>query len=379
MKVLAFYPALNPVVNDIVHVLVYLLHEGHQVQVITARQNKSKSTMDDSSHEIVEGLPIHRIYPSFFPDMLYRINSQYSSLRRLAQEFNPDLLLCSQEFTSKIGLETKRILGRDIPIVVVSEFAGDLADRGYSGVIANLTFPLIGIPRGKRFWPWLSAQSEAVITCYPGDIHRIDELATQGTDVLYVPWCNQLPKNYLTSPVKDQETAVYIGNFSRFKNTDSFINIVPAILECTPTNRMVLVGCGKTRVVETLRKRFGRRIKHYPGLSRTDALQLMSEAYYGISPIMKGGWGFIGDCWAVKTPLVCISNDYQLNPGRDAIVSKDLGELIEGIKSLYSDTNLYKSIQEAGFDRYVRNHTSRAVGSAYDMVLRQVASKDRGT
>ena len=61
MKVLAFYPALNPVVNDIVHVLVYLVHEGHQVQVITNRKNKSKSTMEGASYEIVEELPIHRI------------------------------------------------------------------------------------------------------------------------------------------------------------------------------------------------------------------------------------------------------------------------------------------------------------------------------
>jgi glycosyltransferase involved in cell wall biosynthesis len=289
--------------------------------------------------------------------------------------FRPDILLSSQEYTIRAARMVKRTFGFDIPLLVVTEFAGDLADRGYSGVVANLTFPLLGLPPGKRFWPWLCSQASAVITCYPGDVERLDELSSYGTSVRFVPWCNELPAGFQPALKKERELAVYVGTFSRWKNTDAFSAIVPLILRNTPTKRILFVGSGRTQVVENLKGQFGSAVEHIPGLPRNEVLSELSSAYYGITTVKRGGWGFIGDCWAVQTPLVTLFNDYNLHHQKDSVVGGDLEGLIEGIQKLYSEPHLHQSMQNAGYQRYVRDHTASAVGSSYESTLKETLKR----
>ncbi len=376
MKILAIYPGLNPGVNDIARALIFLAQQGNEIKVITARSNQSKSAQDEAVHQVVEGLDIFRPFARFFPDMIFMPAAGLLPLQGMLEKFNPDVLLCSQEFTIRIGLAVRQILDMDIPIVVVSEFAGDLADRGYSGLIANLTFPLVGLPRGRRFWTWLCAQSDAVITCCPGDANRLDALERNDTSVHFVPWCNELPPDFQPASERDHGLAVYIGHFSPWKNTDAFLEIAPAVLDATPTRRILFVGSGKTQVIQALGRR-GKRVEHLPGLPRSEALRVLSSAYYGITPTQKGGWGFIGDCWAVQTPVVGFSNDYQLHHRQDAMVASSVEEMTEGIQELYTSSNLYCGLQRAGYHRYMQYHTATAVGAAYGTILLQVVDRKK--
>jgi len=376
MKILAIYPGLNPSVNDIARALIFLVQQGHEVRVITARSNQSKSAQDQAIHQVIEGLDIFRPYARFFPDMIFTPAARLLPLQGMLDRFNPDVLLCSQEFTIRIGLAGRQMLDVDIPIVVVTEFAGDLADRGYPGLIANLTFPLVGLPRGKRFWTWLCAQSDAVITCYPGDANRLDALKCNDTSVHFVPWCNELPPDFQPATERDRGLAVYIGHFSPWKNTDAFLEIAPAVLDATPTRRILFVGSGKTRVIQALNK-WGPRVEHIPGLPRAEALRVLSNAYYGITPTQRGGWGFIGDCWAVQTPVVGFSNDYQLHHKRDAMVASSVKEMTDGIQELYASSDLYCDLQRAGHNRYMQDHTAKAVGAAYETILLQAVDRKK--
>jgi glycosyltransferase involved in cell wall biosynthesis len=369
MKIVAVYPGLNPQLNDIAQVLAFLVHQGHEVHVITARQNRSKSSYDQAHYEVSQGVHIHRLYESFLPGMILRPASKRDLLQEILADFVPDVVICSQEFTVRVGLVLRDILTQATPIVAVSEFAGDLADNGYPGIFSNIAYPLAGMPRGKRFWSWLCSKVDAVITCYPGDIDRLDRLSTNDTSVYFVPWCNQLPTGFQPASEKEKGLAVYIGTFSRWKNTDAFTRIVPAILNETPTERICFVGSGKIKAVKHLRNRFGQRIEHIPGLPRHKALLLLSSAFYGLTPVKRGGWGFIGDCWAVRTPLVALHNDYRLDHAQNALVGTDLKCLVEYISRLYDDPDLYKRLQATGYGRYEHSHAAQAVGTSYQTVL----------
>ncbi len=369
MNILAIYPALDPAVNDIYNVLIHLTSKGHNIRVVTAISNKSKSSNNRNELEVLKGIQIFRPYEHYFPDMILWPEKRMAVLQKYLSDFKPDVILCSQEFTIRLGLVIKKWLADSPLITIVSEFAGNLADRGYSGLIANLTYPLVGMPRGKNFWPWLQENSSAVITCYPPDVARLDELGKPDKPVYYSPWCNQLPEGINLSGGKEQGLAVYIGAFSKWKNTDEFLSLVPRILEDTPTQQVLFIGKGKINILQKLKKRYGKAVEHIPGLQRKEALVLLSTAFFGVTPVKKGGWGFYGDCWAVRTPVASLYNDYGLNHKHDAIVGNSIEGLIEGINKLYDDPALYTTLQECGYNRYSKYHTALAVGMVYENVL----------
>jgi glycosyltransferase involved in cell wall biosynthesis len=371
MRILAFYPYLNPVVNDIAHAMIFLAQKGHQVHVIAARANRAKSTQDEIEYEMSQGVHIYRPFAHFFPEMIVYPTPGLRELRDRIAAFRPDILLCSQQYTIRAGLVLKRMLSLDVPIVVACEFAKELADNGYQGILGNLIYPMVGLPRGKRFWPWLCRQANAIITSYPGDVGHLDELSAFGTPVRFVPWCNELPPEFQPAPERERDLTMFVGRFSPWKNTDALLEMVSLILGETATRRVVLVGRGRTQVVDTLKRQFGSAVEHIPGLPRGEALSRLSAAYYGITPVKRGGWGFIGDCWAVRTPLVTLFNDYELQHRKDSILGGDLTGLVEGIQSLYAEPHLYQSLQEGGYRRYVRDHSASAVGSRYEMVLEE--------
>ena len=368
MRILAFYPALNPAVNDIAGALRYLAGRGHRVLVVAARRNASKSTHDWAAREEGAGLTILRPFHSF-PAMVLRPATGLAQIRDLIAAFDPQVALCSHEGAVRAGLALQATTGRPLPLVVVTEYASRLAARGYGGLLANLLLPPLGVPRGRRCWPWLGRHTAAIITCHPGDRVHLPGLSAGGAPVVHVPWCNQLPPDIALAPVRDPGLAVYVGAFSRRKGTGRLADLLPALLRQTPTRRVVLVGEGRTGVVRQLARAFGHRIIHRPGLPRRDVLALLSRAAYGISPTRCGGWGFIGDCWAVGTPVVVLASDYDLADGVDALVGGDIDGVVSRVQALYAHPGLARQLAAAGYRRYHRWHSAAAVGRRYEAVL----------
>jgi glycosyltransferase involved in cell wall biosynthesis len=368
MRILAFYPALNPAVNDIAAVLQDLVRRGHQVLVVTARRNTSKSTRDRTTQENVGGLMILRPFRSF-PAMVLRPAAGLLQVRVAIAAFQPEVVLCSHEWNVRAGLALPALIGRPLPLVVVAEYGGRLAAHGYDGLLANLLLPLLGLPRGRRFWPWLGRHSAAIITCYPGDGPHLAALSTGGPPVVHVPWCHEPPPGVATALERDHGLVVYIGAFSRRKGTHCLGDLLPALLARTPTERAILVGAGRTGVVRRLVRRWGDRIVHRPGLPRREALALLSRAAYGLSPTRCGGWGLIGDCWAMRTPVVTLASDYGLIDGVDALVGGDVEGVVARVQALYADPSLGQRLGEAGHRRYCGRHSSTVVGGRYEAVL----------
>ena len=149
-------------------------------------------------------------------------------------------------------------------------------------------------------------------------------------------------------------------------------------MEKTPTKEFILVGGGQTKIIRMLRNRYGRRIRHFVGLPRVKILELLSTCHYAYTPVRRGGWGFIGDCWATKTPLVMTHNDYCAQNGRDAIVT-NATDIDAGVNTIYSDRSLYEFLQKSGYEHYLKEHSAKSVGEWLIDILKYAYGKSRYT
>lgn len=374
LNVLCIYPGINKEVNDVAQLLIFLKKSGLDLSVITARSNRSKSVDTSPRYESMDGIGIYRLFDSFsemvwFPDLLLRRTLS------LARDLKPDLTFCSQELNMRIAVNLKKALR--IPIVLLSEFVGDLAAGKSRSKKMSFLMQCLGVPYGSAYWEWLTKWSDAIITCDPQD--RVD-LITQSKwaiPVFYIPWCNQLPEDY--SPASDRISGrgMYAGALSGFKNSKEFLETIPLIMEKTSTSEFIFLGGGDTSIIHLLREKYGSKIKYVRGMPRTKALELLSSCSFAYTPVKRGGWGFIGDCWATKTPLVMTHNEYCAKSSIDSLVVNRT-EIDTGISRILTNNALCKTLQENGYLHYLREHTAAAVGKPIIEIMRRVLDHEDG-
>lgn len=362
MKILAIYPGLNPGMNEYAYVMQALADMGHEVTVITARANPMKGIADSAPLEISGNLRIHRPYRNH-DHMMYAFWTQRSEVMRITKAAQPDVVLCSQEYNFLLARMIQRQLG--VPMALAVEDAGRIARGYFPGRVRPKLLRFLGVPIiGKRYWPWLARQSDAVMTYDSTDIPRLDELATTGgVPVNFIPWCNPLPEGFVKPAVREKRV-VYIGTFNPHKNTNALGWAIPQILDQTPTEYALLIGPGDTAVVDTLKQRYGDRIRYLAGCSRLEALAYLAGSHFAFTPLKAGYGGFIGDAWNVETPLLTVSGTVGLVDQIDALVpahDQDVGRLA---RLLYEDPALYRRLQEGG---RLRAEKSSAVGVAKHM------------
>jgi glycosyltransferase involved in cell wall biosynthesis len=260
----------------------------------------------------------------------------------------------------------------DVPIVLLVEYAYDpvkLARRRWYLGLKPLAYPVAGL-----YWRWLSRNARAIITSYLGDRQHLRYLARYKTPVYYIPWCNQIPEDVAAREVrKESARAIYVGSLSRGKNTQEFAETIPLILGRTPVKEFVVVGSGAGReVVNRMTGLSAGRVKPIESLSRAEALALIQDSYFAYTPVQAGGWGFIGDSWGVKTPLVATHNEYGLRDGVDALVVDRRDQIHWFVNQLYEVPGLYEKLQKGGYERYARQHTATSVGDKLLKVLESV-------
>lgn len=345
--------------NDNANVLLYLKEKGVDLKVICSRMCDLKTRDELSEYDEIEGIPIYRIYSNFEEQSSF-FAKRYDQVCRIVQEFKPDIIFCSQQYNMFLAERINRNF--NIPIVLLVEFAYDATKlvkrKWYLGLkpLAKLV--------GDIYWRWLSNNTKAIITSYIGDLEYLDFLSRHGVRTYYVPWCNHIPHEVSSYKVQEkQKRGIYIGAFTKWKNVHEFGVTIPLILEKTPTEEFVFIGpCFNLNVIEKLRKRYGRRINYVETISRIDALRFIKESFFSYTPVKFGGWGFIGDSWGVKTPLIATHNEYHLKDQTDALLVDDCEKIHLKINELYNNTGLYKILQRGGFKRYKENHSAQSVG-----------------
>ncbi len=119
----------------------------------------------------------------------------------------------------------------------------------------------------------------------------------------------------LQEKLPKQNRGIYIGSLYPFKNTQVFETLLPRILQETKTEEFIVIGPGPhAKMIQTLSETSNNKVKYLAGVSRFDALKMIASSYYAFTPVKKGGWGFIGDCWSMKTPIVmCYNDQYVVN------------------------------------------------------------------
>lgn len=137
----------------------------------------------------------------------------------------------------------------------------------------------------------------------------------------------------------------------------------------------VVVGPGPhAEIIEELQKKTRGTVKYIRELPKTQALQLIAASHYAYTPVVKGGWGFINDCWSVKTPIVMTHNDNYVTNRVNALVAENENALTENINLLYDDPNLFERLQINGY-KEIETRKAKVIGSRLQTIFAETIKR----
>jgi glycosyltransferase involved in cell wall biosynthesis len=369
MNILVITPGINKRFNDNYHAYRYISDNDNNVLAISNKENIAKGgrLRKDPEIEVDGSLVIHRIFnsmreqQSFFRRLPYK-----KKVENLVSEFFPDVIFCEEISNLKLALEIKRKFR--VPIVLRTEFAFD-ADYPYRSmgrllqIFKNpLTGDRLAILVGGLIWRWAYANADAVISCYYEDAPKQPEV--NNTPFYYVPWPTYYP-NIEGEVTRVRDRAVFIGAFEPHKNLNELLFTIPKLLRKSPLKEFCVVGTGQDlSVIEQLKASYPESIRHFQSLSREECLKLIRDSFFSYSPATRGGWGFIGDSWAMGTPVVVTHNHYGFCDDVDSVVTSPQ-EIVNRVKSLYENEPEFERVRAGGYKRFLEHHTAQAVGSRF--------------
>lgn len=362
---------MSILVNDNAHMLVRLQEKGARLVIVTGKSMGLKGKGSFSTYEDMAGIQIHRIYEN--PQEMFLFpERKLTRILEIAKDLKPDLIFCDQELNMRLALLIQKSLKK--PIVLMVEDAGKiLAGEFYNSSKTRIAMFLFGIPSGPKFWSWLCEKADALITCSPRDQQNLLLLSKHNKPVFYLPWPAYIPNDFEFGSTREKGVGIYIGSLYPFKNTQEFEKTLPLILEKSKTRTFVVVGEGpQVSIIKKLEAEYGESISYINHLPRSEALRLISSSYYAYSPVKIGGWGFIGDCWSMRTPIVMTHNDDYVVNNVNALVSIDENDLIANINRLYEDTKLYQSLQANGYAEYEKRKAEVVGNELYRILANMV-------
>lgn len=381
MNILLITPGINRKFNDNYYAYKYISDNENNILAIsnTENINKGGNTQKSPKYETDGSLVIHRIFES--------IREQQSFLKRLfhkkkiekiVSEFCPDVIFCEEISNFRLALDLKNKF--KTPIVLRTEFAFDKRHpyRSMGRLLKLFRNPLTGdrisIFIGGLIWKWAYFNADAVISCYYEDATK--EPLEENTPFYYVPWPTFYPK-IKSNDKKLRSRAIFIGAFDPHKNLRELLITIPKLLDETPLEEFCVVGSGEhIEVIEKLKIQYPESIKYFKSLNREECLELIQNSYFSYSPAIRGGWGFIGDSWAMGTPVIATHNHYGFCDGIDSILTSP-DEIVKRVNLLYENEDEYKKIKDGGRNRFIKNHTAEAVGFRFLKICEAVIKSEK--
>jgi glycosyltransferase involved in cell wall biosynthesis len=370
MNVLCIYPGMTKSRNDNAFVLTKLREKGVKLAVITGKSLDLKGVGQLPAYEDMDGIPIFRLYRNPRTMFVYP-QEKLANVLQIVNSLKPDIIFCSQELNIRLAMAIKRYI--NVPIVLLVEDGGRILSGDVKLGVFNRTFmPFFGLSNGPMFWQWLCQRVSAVITCHPRDKKLLKKLSQYGKPVYYLPWPTHLPDN-CTFPSSREDRGVYVGSLYPFKNTQEFKKTLPRIIKETNTKQFIVVGPGPhAKIIKKLENQNPDSIKYVRELSRTDALSLIASSKYAYTPVVRGGWGFIGDCWSMKTPIVMSSNDGYVTDSENALVANNENALIDNINRLYNEPELFEKLQEKGYSESENRKAEIVSDGLYNILAKTI-------
>ena len=357
--------------NDNAFMLTKLQEKGVKLAVIAGKSLELKGVGQLPSYEDMDGIPVFRLFRSPRNMFLFP-HEKLEDILQIIKNLKPDLIFCSQELNMRLALIIKKYV--DIPIVLLVEDGGRIfSGEAELGIFNRTLMPIFGIQKGPMFWQWLCRKASALITCHPRDKRFLDRLSQYGKPVYFLPWPTYVPDDFRFPSMRKRERGVYVGSLYPFKNTQEFEKTLPRILKETNTREFFVVGPGPhAKIIKRLQKENRNAIEYVRELSRTDALSLIASSYYAYTPVVKGGWGFIGDCWSMRTPIVMTSNDGYVVNNENALVAVNKNRLIENINRLYNEAELFEKLQRNGFNESESRKAEVVSNSLYGILAKTI-------
>jgi glycosyltransferase involved in cell wall biosynthesis len=366
MQILLITPGINTKYNDNAFSFLYLKKKGINIDVISNKlPGKLKGVVEEKEFENMNGIKINRIYKDFKGQTSIPVKN-LRKVRSIVSKCRPDIIFCSQQKNMVIAKKISKEF--EVPILLLVESAYD----------HNHPYKLIG--RGKRkyiknaklanfialqYWKWLCRHASSIITCNPHDIDKLEQLSFYGKKVYYVPWPSFPTYSKDISNHRNQ-CGVHIGALTEHKNIAEFKETLPLLLNRTPIEKFYFVGSGKDLyIINDLKLKYPGQVVHIPNLIRHEALELIANSYFGYSSAKNGAWGFIEDCWAMRTPIIVTTNHYKFKNKTDSLVTtKD--KIEDAVNSLFRDHYLYKKLQEGGYQRFQNYSTDNQRKNNYN-------------
>ncbi|MBB3223198.1 glycosyltransferase [Pseudoduganella umbonata] len=369
LRILAIYPGLNPLFDEVVYALLPLVESGNAVRVLTTRGSGLKSSEEAGDYENFHGVEICRVFHAAGQDLFHGGPADAEALK-LADEFRPEFLFVNS--TNCLRLANLIRQKHDVPVLLRLESSDPLTlipRRKYLGV------PWLGREVvGRKLWSSLSGRTDAIMVNDPNDVPLLASLSRRGPPVYYAGHCAQQPAGLELPAERDRDEMIYIGSLIRHKNCQLWLKTIPAILEHTPVKRFTIIGRGPfEHIVKELIARYGDRIQHLPGVTRMEALRRLGSAYFAYTASTTG-WGFLCDAWSTSTPVLCPQSRFNIVPSWSGMMPQTQKALISTVRRLYEDPEYYATMQEGGRLRYESEHTASVVAKQYAQIIRETVA-----
>jgi glycosyltransferase involved in cell wall biosynthesis len=376
MNILCLGPVMCKTLCDDYFVYKRLKEKGAKVAFITGKTSGARANgIKLPLYESDDGIPIHRVYNNPY-EMAILPRRRLKNVLEIAKELDPDIIHCQGADIGRLGFSVGKHLR--IPVVVHVEIASGIVSEKFVGSRKMRAIRLLaGMPiRGPLLWSWLCKKADALITSHPPDQQILDFLSEHGKPVYYLPWPANIPEECKLHSKRNRQRGIYAGLLVPFKNTQAFEWVLPLIFQKTHTKEFVIIGTGAdSAIIQKLKQQFGDAIKYIPSLPRCEVIRMVSGSYYAFSPVRKGGWGFIGDCWATETPLLMLNNVF-VSKELDSCVARNGEDLVQKINRLYEDPLFYSQLQKVGYDAYSKR-TADVVGDELYKILSRTIENTR--
>jgi glycosyltransferase involved in cell wall biosynthesis len=340
--------------SEMLYSLQALKQFGVETVVVAGRSLGLHGTGYSAPFEDYDSLKVYRLYRDL-TEMFVTPRIHYGNVLALARQFSPDVILASQEMTTRLAAKLARALG--IPLVLwVETPVSDLA-RGRIRVEQRIPFSLYLTVAGMPptilgWWNWIVRHCDAIVTCNPSDRPYLDSLRASGKVIEYLPWPIGLDLDNVGQlrALPKERYGIYAGSLLQAKNIREFGETVPKILGSTSTEKFMFVGHGEEEhVILQLRQRFGNRVFYARDLPKEKVVELIARAWFAYTPVRRyGSWQFIGDCWGLGTPLIATFDSGYVEPGHDCVVVAP-EKVPEAVDQLFHDPGLRQRIVQGGF------------------------------
>jgi len=367
MNILLITPGISKKYNDNYYAYNFIASSGNKILVISQKENINKGKGEINKYFENDGnIVIHRVF-----DTLKQQNSlihqilKFSKIKHIINDFNPDIIFCEEISNLNLAVRIKKKF--NIPLILRVEFAfnKEYPYRTFGRLLKKFRlfgdyFPII---IGKLIWGWATKNSDSIISCYFEDAKR-EFNNSSFKKLYYIPWPTYLPE-FDSETKKNYNRIIIAGSFDKHKNLKELKVTIPLIIENTHINEIYIIGTGEDeKIIEDLKEKYPNNIIHIKSLSRNECLSLISGSCFSYSPATSGGWGFIGDSFAAKTPLLFSHNHYGFNDNIDSIFTFP-EEIHKRVNEIYNDKDLYQKISLGGYERFIKNHTAQGVGQKY--------------